>query len=229
MSETRPIRVLLVDDHQTMLWGLERLIDAEQPRMCVAGTASCGREAVAQAAALKPDVVLLDLDLGGENGADYLPALLANGVARVLVLTGERRHGVLDAAIHAGARGVLGKDAPPAVVVKAIEKIHAGELWLDREAMNRVFSTLLAPAPARDPGTARHSALTERERGVIQAIVDHSDCMNKVVAQRLFMSEHTLRNHLSSIYHKLGVKTRLELYVYATGNGLARLAAHSLH
>ncbi|HZX28880.1 MAG TPA: response regulator transcription factor, partial [Telluria sp.] len=164
-----------------------------------------------------------------ENGADYLPALLANGVSRMLVLTGERRHGVLDAAIHAGARGVLGKDAPADVVVKAIEKIHAGELWLDRAAMNRVFATLLAPAAPAHDGAARHAALTERERSVIQAIVDHSDCMNKVVAQRLFMSEHTLRNHLSSIYHKLGVKTRLELYVYATGKGLARLAARSLH
>lgn len=218
------IKVMLVDDHQTMLWGLQRLIDAETPRMRVVGSASTPQEAVEKAGKLVPDVILLDLDLAGTNAAEHLPAMLGNGVSRALVLTGERRQAVLDDAVRAGARGVLGKDAAADVVLKAIEKTHCGELWLDREALSRVFSSLVAPAPAPrpDPLAQRHASLTERERSVVDAIVAYSDCLNKTIAQRLFMSDHTLRNHLTSIYHKLDVKTRLELYVYATRNGLAR-------
>lgn len=216
------IKVMLVDDHQTMLWGLQRLIDAETPRMRVVGSARTPQEAVEKAGTLVPDVILLDLDLAGANAAEHLPAMLGNGVSRALVLTGERRQAVLDEAVRAGARGVLGKDAAADVVLKAIEKTHCGELWLDREALARVFSSLVAPAPRPDPLAQRHAALTERERTVIDAIVAYSDCLNKTIAQRLFMSDHTLRNHLTSIYHKLDVKTRLELYVYATRQGLAR-------
>ncbi|MCS0609490.1 response regulator transcription factor [Massilia solisilvae] len=223
------IRVMLVDDHSTLLWGLERLIDAETPRMCVVGAARAADEAVAKAAALVPDVIVLDLDLAGQDAAEFLPAMLDNGVSRALVLTGERRHGVLDAAVRAGARGVLGKEASAEVLLKAIEKTHAGELWLDREMMARVFSSLTAPHQG-DPLVQRHASLTGRERVVIDAVVAYSDCLNKTIAQRLCMSDHTLRNHLTTIYHKLDVKTRLELYVYATRHKLARpIAEHAHH
>lgn len=215
------IRVMLVDDHHTLLWGLERLIDAATPRMQVVGAASTPAEAVEKAAALVPDVILLDLDLAGENAAEFLPAMLGNGVSRALVLTGERRQPVLDAAVRAGARGVLGKDASADVLIKAIEKTYDGELWLDREAMSRVFASLTAPR-AKDPFEEVHASLTSRERTVIDAVVAYADCLNKTIAQRLYMSDHTLRNHLTTIYHKLDVKTRLELYVYAMRHNLAR-------
>jgi two-component system, NarL family, nitrate/nitrite response regulator NarL len=223
------IRVLLVDDHPTLLWGLERLIDAENPRMRVVGAARAPEEAVAKAATLMPDVIVLDLDLAGQDAAEFLPAMLDNGVSRALVLTGERRHAVLDAAVRAGARGVLGKEASAEVLLKAIEKTHAGELWLDRETIGRVFSSLASPRHG-DPLAQRHASLTCRERAVIDAVVAYSDCLNKTIAQRLCMSDHTLRNHLTTIYHKLDVKTRLELYVYATRHGLARpIAEHAEH
>jgi two-component system, NarL family, nitrate/nitrite response regulator NarL len=217
----KTVRVMLVDDHPTVLWGLERLIGAETPRLRVVGTARTADEAVAKAAALVPDVIVLDLDLGGQDATEFLPTMLANGVSRALVLTAERRHVVLDAAVRAGARGVLGKEASAEVLLKAIDKIYAGELWLDRERMARVFSTLLAPQPA-DTLARRHASLTGRERAVIDAVVAYSDCLNKTIAQRLCMSDHTLRNHLTTVYHKLDVKTRLELYVYATRHSLAR-------
>jgi DNA-binding NarL/FixJ family response regulator len=220
-ERTNPIRVMLVDDHQTLLWGLERLIEAATPRMQVVGAASTPGEAVQKAATLVPDVILLDLDLAGENAAEFLPAMLDNGVSRALVLTGERRQPVLDAAVRAGARGVLGKDVSADVLIKAIEKTYDGELWLDREAMSRVFASLTAPR-SKDPLEDVHASLTGRERMVIDAVVAYADCLNKTIAQRLFMSDHTLRNHLTTIYHKLDVKTRLELYVYATRHKLAR-------
>jgi DNA-binding NarL/FixJ family response regulator len=145
------------------------------------------------------------------------------------VLTGERRQVVLDAAVRAGARGVLGKEAAAEMLIKAIEKTHAGELWLDRETMARVFSSLTAPQQG-DPLAQRHASLTGRERVVIDAVVAYSDCLNKTIAQRLCMSDHTLRNHLTAIYHKLDVKTRLDLYVYATRHKLARpILEHTAH
>ena len=221
-----PIRVMLVEDHQTMLWGLERLIEGERPRMEVVGSARTGEDAVEKAARLLPDVILLDLDLGGTSAVDLLPALVGNRVSRVLVLTGERRTGILDAAVCNGARGIVGKDAPAEQVIKAIEKTYRGEIWLDRESMARMFGGLLEPAAPRraDPELEKQAMLTCRERKVIQAVVEHSDCLNKTLATHLFISEHTLRNHLSTIYQKLGVRTRLELYVYAVRHKLGPTA-----
>ena len=218
----KPINVMLVDDHQTMLWGLERLIESVSPRMQVRATARSGEEAIAKLTQAAPDVILLDLDLGGKSGLDILPTLLMQSHARALVLTGTREQATLDQAVMRGARGVLGKDAAAEHVVKAIEKVHRGELWLDREMAARVFDGLLHPAAARpaDPEQEKQASLTAKERKVIAAVVKASGASNKVLAQQLFLSEHTLRNHLTSIYHKLGVGNRLELYVYATRHQL---------
>lgn len=228
-SPSNPIRIMLVEDHQTMLWGLERLIDGERPRMEVVGAARTGDEAVAKAAQLRPDVILLDLDLGGTSSIEYLPALIGNHVSRALVLTGERRTNVLDAAVRSGARGIVSKDAPADQVLKAIEKTHRGEIWLDHESMGRIFGGMLEPAAARkaDPELEKQATLTGRERTIIEAVVQHSDCLNKTLATHLFISEHTLRNHLTTIYHKLGVKTRLELYVYAVKHKLVNQSERS--
>jgi DNA-binding NarL/FixJ family response regulator len=219
-----PISVLLVEDHQTMLWGLQKLIDGERPRMAVVGMARTCSEAVATAAQLAPDVILLDLDLHGVCMIDFLPELLANGLSRALVLTAERHTDTLDLAVRRGTRGILHKEVSAEQVVKAIEKIHRGELWFDAETMGRVFGQLLGSrtAPKPDPELERHATLTARERAIVCAAVEHSGSANHVVAERLFISEHTLRNHLTSIYRKLNVTSRLEMYVYAIRHGLVQ-------
>ncbi|SFB33254.1 two component transcriptional regulator, LuxR family [Collimonas sp. OK607] len=216
------IRVMLIDDHQTMLWGLGKLIDGEKPRMEVVGTARGCEEALAKIEQLVPDVILLDLDLDGKNGLDILPALLTNGISRVLILTGERRQATLDMAVLSGARGIVHKDASAEQVLKAIEKTHRGELWLDREALGRVFGELMTPAAVRKPDceAEKKATLTAKEQKIIHTIIEGSGASNKTLAQRLFISEHTLCNHLTSIYHKLDVSNRLELYVYATKHQL---------
>lgn len=216
LAETT-IRVMLIDDHKTMLWGLARLIEGESARMEVVGTASSCDEALAQIGQLAPDVILLDLDLGGKCSLDILPALLENGVSRALILTGTREQATLDQAVLQGARGVVRKDASAELVLKAIEKVHQGELWLDREMLGRVFGEFMHPVAARkpDPEAEKNATLTAKERKIIDTIAEGSGTLNKALAQRLFISEHTLRNHLTSIYHKLGVSNRLELYVYA--------------
>lgn len=212
-----PIGVMLVDDHRTMVWGLSRLIDGEQPRMQVVGTACDCDTALADAGRLLPDVILLDLDMGGRSGLDILPGLLANQVSRALILTAEREQKVLDQAVLRGARGVVRKDASATDVLRAIEKVYGGEYWLDRQAMARVFNELMqscrAPLPASEDTTP--TALTPTERKIVQAVVEGCGAPNKVLAERLFITEHTLRNHLSTIYQKLGVANRLELYVHA--------------
>jgi DNA-binding NarL/FixJ family response regulator len=222
LAAQQPIRVMLIDDHPTLLWGLEKLINAETPRMSVMGTARNTEEALACLAHETPDVVLLDLDLDGQSGLVLMPALLKQTRTRVLILTGERQQNVLDQAVHKGARGILRKDASAEHVLKAIEKTHEGELWLDRGTLGRVFTEFKDPAsiPKPNPETLRQASLTARERRIIALVVQSQGASNKSLAQSLFISEHTLRNHLSSVYQKLDVANRLELYVYATRHQL---------
>ena len=221
---TQTVRVMLVDDHQTMLWGLTRLIESKKPRMEVVGTASTCDEALAKISLLRPDVVLLDIDLGGTSAIDVIPALVSCSATNVLIFTGVRDQATLDLAIYKGARGVLRKDASAELVIKAIEKTAAGEIWLDRLTLGRVFSELVVPAapPKQAPVVEKHASLTAKEHKVIYAVVEGSGALNAALAERLFISEHTLRNHLTSIYHKLGVSNRLELYVYAVKHNLTK-------
>lgn len=222
----KTIRIMLVDDHQTMLWGLVKLIETEKPRMEVVGTAQTGPEALEKIAQLAPDVVLLDLDLAGSSALDLLPALQSNPQLRVLIFTGERDQEKLDLAVFRGARGIVRKDASAELLLKAIEKTAEGEIWLDRGTLGRVFSEFMAPKPADkpDPEAGKVASLTARERKIIHVIVQGNGALNKTLADRLFISDHTLRNHLTSIYQKLGVNNRLELYVYAVKHQLDTLA-----
>jgi DNA-binding NarL/FixJ family response regulator len=217
------IRIMLVDDHKTLLWGLSKLIDSESRQMLVVGTARDCESALAVAAEVMPDVILLDIDLGGTNSLDIMPSLLAraNG-ARILVLSGTRDRELLDKAIMLGARGVVSKDEPAETVLKAIEKVHEGELWLDSSALSRVFDAMRNPQATRrqDPELEKISQLTAKERRICSLIAGGGGAVNKALAQQLFISEHTLRNHLTQIYHKLGVSNRLDLYVFATKHHL---------
>jgi DNA-binding NarL/FixJ family response regulator len=218
------IRVMLIDDHQTMLWGLQRLIDGEAPRMQVAATARNAEEALARIGIALPDVVLLDLDLDGHNALTIMPCLLQHQV-QVLVLTGAREQSLLYEAVRAGARGVVRKDEPAERLLKAIEKVHAGEFWVDQSMLGRLVHELVQPVREVVP---RHASLTARELKIIQIMVEQNGAGNRTIANLLFISEHTLRKHLTSIYRKLGIATRLELYAYATQSGLATVP-HSLN
>lgn len=221
-SPTQPIRVLLVDDHPTILWGISRLLEAERPRMEVVGQATDRAAAFALARTARPDVILLDLDLDGDCSLDFLPDLRRESDARVLILTGLRDTSLHDRAVLAGARGVLHKTAPVELLLKAIEKVHAGQLWLDRDATGRLFGELAGARerPAADPEALKLAALTPTERRVVVAVARGRGATNRKLAEQLNMSEHTLRNHLASIYPKLGVENRIELFIYAHKHNL---------
>jgi len=214
------IRIMLVDDHKTMLWGLERLIQAEGPAFSLVASASDAAEATALCAQHAPDIVLLDLDLKGSSSLDILPALLANGTTRVVILSANRDHATLAGAVKLGARGVVSKESPTEDVLAAVRKVHGGDLWLDQPLMQALLGQLVAPAPAANPEAQRIASLTAREREVIGMIVQGNGALNKELAERAFISERTLRNHLTAIYQKLDVANRLELYMYATRHGL---------
>lgn len=215
MNETarQPIRVVLVDDHPMLLWGLSKLIDGERPRLELAGTAQTIEEAEQLVQREKPDVVLLDLDLGGQSGLDAMPAILRHEGTRIIILTGTRDPRLREQSMLLGASGILSKEAAADTLITAITRVHAGEVWLDPDTASQIIGRLRQGN--RDPEAERIASLTQKEREVIRNLVRGEGLPNKVLADRLCMAEHTLRNHLSSIYSKVGVKTRLALYMYA--------------
>ena len=218
MSQTspNPIQVLLIDDHQSFLWGMVKLIESDSPNMKVIGTASDIAEALAVLEREQPDVILLDIDLGGVNSLDSMPLLRNATSALVLILTGARDAETHERSVLAGARGVVQKEAPAEMILKAIRKVHEGEIWLDRATTARVFSKLLNHSSNQvSPEAAKIASLTGREREIIDVMIKQGHSTNKQIAVHLNMSEHTLRNHLSSIYSKLEVENRLELVMYA--------------
>lgn len=219
-----PIRVFIIDDHRSILWGLERLIESGRPDMQVVGTATNCTEALSRIDEAAPNLILLDIDLGTENGLEEIPGLLARSRAKILVLTGLRDESLHDKAVLAGASGVVEKEAPAETILGAITKVHEGQLWLDRVATGRIFLEFSRDkaVQAADPERTKIASLTEREREVVSVAATHAGANAKAIAEMLFISEHTLRNHLTSIYDKLQVANRLELFAYAHKHGLAR-------
>lgn len=216
------IRVMLVDAHRLVLSGLQRLINDEKPAMAVVATAASADRAVELAQEAQPDVVLIEAKLAALNDAAIVPSLSNGTNARVLILNGGEADAP-EAAIFRGACGVVRTDDAPELLIKAIRKVHAGELWLDRPTTRRLFVELSRRQnglAALDPTKRKVNSLTTREHQVVRTFVTRPGADNKTLADSLHMAEHTLRNHLSRIYDKLGVPNRVELYVFAQRHGL---------
>ena len=203
-----------------MRWGLEHLLRSAHPQFEVVSSAASVAESLPLLARQAADVVVIDLD-GGEN-AEAVAELNAQNRAKMLVLTASPDVALLDRLVLAGVRGVVKKCEPPAILLKAIEKVHEGELWIDRGAAGRIFLEMARQKAAQrnDPQKSKIATLTSRERQTIAAVAGDASAPGKVIASRLCISEHTLRNHLTSIYSKLGLSSRLDLYAYATRHSL---------
>jgi two-component system, NarL family, nitrate/nitrite response regulator NarL len=210
------IRVLLVNSHQIVLWGLEKLINAESPRMEVVGKATNGPDAAHIAREKKPDILLLDLFLGVEKAANLIPGLLREGQFHIIIFTAFHDQAAIEEAVLNGARGVMYKEEPTENILKAIEKVHAGELWLGRSTTGRIFINFIrAGQKPADSITKKMGALTKKERAIVIAFANHAGASNKKIAQKLCISEQTLRNHLTSIFSKLEITNRFELFMFA--------------
>ena len=214
-NRTRAIRVMLVSDLPISLWGLEKLLQGAAPEIELAGTAGDCGEATRIIYETPIDVIVVDLD--GDIGIDAIAELSSISPARVLALTVSRDLSVHDGAILAGARGVVARSEPVASLLKAIGKIDEGEFWIDGAATGRIFFHLAQRRKAEyeTPDQLRIASLTRRERQTIAEITRDAAAGGKLIAERLNISENTLRNHLNSIYGKLGLSSRLELFAYA--------------
>ena len=217
-----PIRVMLVGEYRVALLGLDRLISERRPAMEIAATATSCALACTLAAQVRPDVVVIDPEHGCENVGEIIPTLVADYGARVLMLVGQRDQSIRESFVLRGASGVVQKDEAPETLLKAIEKVHCGELWLDRSTTGKLFVEIARrkSGASASPEQIRLATLTQREHDVVRRLVTKPGADNKSLATSLHIGEHTLRNHLSRIYDKLGVPNRVELYVFATRNGL---------
>ena len=219
-SPFRPVQVFIVAPPLTG-WGLRQLVEQARPALTFTGICPSLDEAHQQLADAQVDVVLADVD--DARDIARLAHLAGERACSVLLLTASHDEAVLDAAVMAGVRGVLRKNEAPEVLAQAIAQVHAGHLWIDREATRRIFMGLahLRSPDAGDPEQPRIASLTLRERQTLAAVTRDSSAPAKVIARRLCISPYTLRNHLTSIYSKLGVVNRLDLFAYAS--------RHSLH
>ena len=218
--KAEPIKVLLVDDHAIIREGLRLLLDSN-PAMKVVGDAGNIADACAAAEREQPDVVLLDIDLGTDDGLEALPLLrnVAPG-ARSLILTSATDQETRERAMRLGAMGLVCKDEIAPALLKAVEKVHGGEVWFDRATIGTVLSELSHGGRKADPEAKKIASLTMREREVITLLCEGRS--NKQVGKDLFISETTVRHHLTSIFGKLEVKGRLALLLYAFRHGLAQ-------
>jgi DNA-binding NarL/FixJ family response regulator len=224
MTETphNPIRIFLLEPQALVRAGL-RLILESQPGMHVVGEAGSSSEALEMIHCQKPDIVLLELDTIGDIGLELIPAILrACSHARpILVTSSQDTHTYLQV-VQAGALGVVSKAQPPEVLIKAIEKVHAGEVWVERSMIANLLTHLTRTPPpvAVDPEVERIARLSARERQVVQLI--GQGLKNQQIAAKLCISTTTVRHHLTAIFRKLEVSDRLELLVFAHRSGLTK-------
>jgi two-component system, NarL family, nitrate/nitrite response regulator NarL len=202
-----PIRIVIADDHAIFRDGLRRLL-ATQEDFQVLAEASDGKEAIALAKELRPDVLLLDLAMPRVPGMEVLRELAHQQAAvRTILLTAAIQPFAVTSALQLGARGIVLKASPPEMLLSSIRAVCEGQFWVGSEPV---------AAWARSGGQASTSGfgLTSREIEIISAIKEGSS--NREIASKLAISEETVKRHLSNIYGKLGVSSRLELAVLAS-------------
>ncbi len=212
------IRLMLVDDHQMLRQGLRRSLEEEG--FYVVGEASDGEQAVRLVPAAKPDVILMDVSMPDMDGVEATRRILQNDPdKRVVMLTMHADKDLIDAAIKAGAVGYLTKDCSTDEVIEAVRMAANGETALSPQ----LAKTMLTEVRKIDEKAAREEdrLVTKREEEVLQLIAD--GCSTPEVAQRLYISQKTVKNHLASIYEKLNARDRTQAVLLAVRMGIVKL------
>jgi DNA-binding NarL/FixJ family response regulator len=207
--------LVLADDHPIVLDALEQLFRLEDG-LEVVGRCRDGEATLQAVRTLEPDVLVLDVRMPGPDGLDVLRALDAERSAtRVVLLTAELEDDQLLEAIRAGARGVVLKDMAPQLLVEAVRTVLGGGQWLEKGLGGRALTKLLQRERGLQEAT-RH--LTPREMEIVRMVAQ--GLRNRAIAEKVHITEGTVKVHLHNIYEKLGVDGRVELTLYAQGKGL---------
>jgi DNA-binding NarL/FixJ family response regulator len=220
-KEKKTIHVMVADDHVIFRQGVRKLLEGEGD-ISIFGEASNGDECIAMLGKLRPDIVLLDLNMPGKSGLAVLEEVNFDSLStRAIILTAAEDDRDAVRAMRLGARGIVLKQSASDLLVKSIHRVHGGEIWLD----NRIAAEVMKAFSKSADGSSRRDKpmLSEREREVVQLVAN--GCRNKEIGEKLFISELTVKNHLHNIFDKLGVSDRLELALYAIHH---RLIEHEL-
>ena len=210
-------RVLLVDDQTLFRIGLAGLL-ADDPRIEIVGQAANGIEAVALAAELRPDVVLMDLQMPKMDGIEATRQIVAASPgARVLVLTAFEQDNYVMKALQAGASGYILKDSTPAAIVSSVMAVVSGERVMASAVANRVLEMLTGTSTSKE----FYDGMTGRELEILRLLA--GGMPNKRIAYQLAISEKTVRNHVSNMYEKLRIYDRSQAVLYAVRKGLVEV------
>ena len=219
------IRIVVADDHPIFRDGLCKLLALEEDFEVVA-QAQDGRQVLEVLQQHEPDILLLDLKMPGLDGLGTLQRLQAvKNKTRVIVLTASDDKNEFVQAMRFGTSGIVLKQTATELLIKSIRKVHAGEIWLDSHTTAAVIRQFVAadePPPQMAPASSgrerERSPLSQREREIVALVAQ--GFKNKEMAEKMFISEQTVKNHLHNIFDKLGVSDRLELALYAIHNNL---------
>ncbi len=218
------IRVLIADSHPVVREGLGVIL-ATEPGITVVGQAQDGVEALDLVGSADPDVLLMELNLPRLNGLGVLRSLaMRSARVRVVLFTGSESKEEFVEAMKLGCAGILLKNSPSSLIAKSIHKVSEGEIWLDANTTAAVIRQFAAPPDFTAPsqGTSKtprdRAQLSQREREIIVLIAQ--GYKNKEIAEKMFITEQTVKNHLHNIFDKLGVSDRLELALFAIHNSL---------
>jgi DNA-binding NarL/FixJ family response regulator len=212
----QPIRVLMADDHVIFRDGLRKLLESEDD-IKIVGEASTGNECVHMLTKLKPDILLLDLRMPDKDGLAVLEEVNFESLTtRVIVLTAGEDDWEAVRAMRLGARGIVLKQSASDLLVKSIRRVHDGHIWLDNRLTAEVMRAFAKDSNGNLQGDKR--LLSAREKQVVQLVAQ--GYRNREIGEKLFISEQTVKNHLRSIFDKLGVSDRVELALYAIHDGL---------
>ncbi|HLI86226.1 MAG TPA: response regulator transcription factor [Bryobacteraceae bacterium] len=226
------IRIVIADDHPIFRDGLCKLLALEEDFEVVA-QASDGRQVLDIIQQLEPDILLLDLKMPGLDGLATLQRLQSSkSKTRVIVLTASDDKNEFVQAMKLGTSGIVLKQTATDMLIKSIRKVHAGEIWLDSHTTAEVIRRFVSadempvaapmasssPLPSSSPRERERSPLSQREREIVALVAQ--GFKNKEMAEKMFISEQTVKNHLHNIFDKLGVSDRLELALYAIHNNL---------